>query len=254
MFEIIKNIVNETLNIYSLATLGGKVFIPFFICCVYLVLSGKKEHNRARKYFVYPSIILILIVFNPVLIHFLYKYIEVEERIVRIYWPLPMAGVIVYCVVEVFFSLKDRWKRTLLVLCAVFAMLLCSGFEHSGMSYGKAENMQKMPKGTKEVCDIIYELNLHEPADVAMTAELFFWVRQYNSSILVPTIRSEKFWYDEGVLDLDKMAQMSVENNCKYLVLNSGKAVKGSVEAHGYALKTSVEAQDSVYLIYTLEK
>ena len=63
MMNVLKNIVSETLDIYSLATLDGKLFIPFFIGCIYLLLSRKEEHDRARIYLVYPSLIILLIVY-----------------------------------------------------------------------------------------------------------------------------------------------------------------------------------------------
>lgn len=253
MLVVLKNIVSETMQIYSLATLDGKLFIPFFISCIYLLLSRKEAHDRARVYLVYPSLIIMLLLFNPVIIHLIYKYIEVEERIVRLYWPLPMDAVIVYCFVHAFNSLEGRWRKLLLSAAAVFLFLLGSGFEHSGQSFTPAHNAQKMPVGTKEVCDAIYEYNLHEPCDVIMQTDLFFWVRSYRSSIRVPYIRDIKNWYDEnGALDLDIVGSTGSENGCKYVVLNSGEPVTGEVEKYGYTELKTIPAGDDFYIIYIL--
>ena len=256
MLEIIKNITSETLTVYSAATLGGKLFIPFFICCIYLLVDRKSEHDRARAYLLYPSLILMVIVFNPVLIHFLYKYIGVEERIVRIFWPLPIGMTCVYCLVHFLSRADKRWKKLVMVLGAAFMLLLCTEFTHSGISYSRALNVEKMPKGTKEVCDAIYELNLHEPADVAMTMDLFYWVRQYNSSIRVPYIRYINYiWYtDDDVLDLNEMGIVAKYCGLQYAVINSDEAVTGSLEDYGFELIKTIEGQDSFYFIYRFAK
>ena len=254
MLEIIKNIVAETLEIYSLATLDGKLFIPFFIGCVYLLLSGKETHSRAKVCLVYPSLIILLILFNPVIIHLIYKFIGVEERIVRLYWPLPMDAVIVYCFVHALSSLEKRWKKLVLSAAAVFLLFVGTGFQHSGQSYTFARNAEKMPVGTKEVCDAIYEYSLHDPCDVIMPTELFFWVRPYRASIRTPFIRDIKNWYDEnGALDLDTVGSVGAENGCKYVVLNSGEPVTGKVEKYGYSVLTVVPAGDDSYTIYELK-
>ncbi|MDO4983069.1 MAG: hypothetical protein Q4E35_05885 [Eubacteriales bacterium] len=251
MLEIIKNITSETLTVYSAATLGGKLFIPFFICCIYLLVDRKSEHDRARAYLLYPSLILMVIIFNPVLIHFLYKYIGVEERIVRIFWPLPIGMTCVYCLVHFLSRADKRWKKLVMVLGAAFMLLLCTEFTHSGISYSRALNVEKMPKGTKEVCDAIYELNLHEPSDAVMTENLFYWVRQYNSSIRMPYIRDAKHWYTEdGRLDLDIMGKTGSEGSCKYAVLNSDEPTVGSLEDYGFELIKTIEGQDSFYFLY----
>lgn len=255
MLSILKNIVSETLEIYSLATLNGVLFVPFFICIVYLILDRNAAHDRARAYLVYPSLIIMFIIFNPVIIHLLYKYIRVEERIVRLYWPLPMSTVIAYCFVHVITALDKRWKKLLLSAAAVFLLLLGTGFTHSGQSYEPAKNAQKMPVGTKEVCTVIYESNMHEPCDVIMQPELFFWVRQYRSSIRVPYIREIKNWYTEdGALDLDIVGKTGSENGCKYVVLNTGTPFAGDVEKYGYSLFETVPAGDDAYIIYELEQ
>lgn len=253
MFSILRNIVSETLEIYSLATLDGKLFIPFFICCIYLVLSKKETHGRAKEYLVYPSLVIMLIIFNPVIIHLLYKYIGVEERIVRLYWPLPMDAVMVYCFVHFLSSMDKTWKKLVLSAAAVFLLLLGTGFDLAGQSFTPACNVQKMPAGTKEVCDAIYEYNLHEPCDVIMPTDLFFWVRSYRSSIRTPFIRDIRNWYDEnGALDLDIVGKTGSENCCKYVVLNTGEQSAGELEKYGYSELKTIPAGDDFYIIYRL--
>ena len=124
MLESLKIIFEESLSVYRLGTLDGRLFIPFVLCCAYLLLSPAEEDERARYYFVYPSLILCVFIFNPVFIHYMVKYMGDPERVVRVFWPLPIGGVIVYCVIRAFFAVKKRWKRVCVLLAAVCTLLL----------------------------------------------------------------------------------------------------------------------------------
>ena len=164
-----------------------------------------------------------------------------------------MDAVIVYCFVDALTSLKKIWKKLVLSVAAVFLLLLVSGFNLSGQSYTPAYNAQKMPLGTKEVCETIYYSNNCEPCDVMMSSDLFFWVRSYCSSIRVPFIRDLQLWYDEnGALDLDTVGKTGAENNCKYVVLSAGEQVTGNLEKYGYSEFTAIPAGDSLYIIYEI--
>ena len=96
---------------------------------------------------------------------------------------------------------------------------------------------------------------MHEPCDVIMQPELFFWVRQYRSSIRVPYIREIKKWYnDDGTLDLDIVGETGAENGCKFVVLNTGEAFSGELEKYGYSVFETVPAGDDMYIIYILDR
>lgn len=253
MLESLKIIIGETFEIYNLATLGGKLFIPFFIACVYLLLSPAEEDRRARYYLVYPSLILFVFLFNPVFIHLMYKYIAVPERIVRIFWPLPMDVLCVYCLVRVFFTLKENWKKAVALLAALMLLLLNSGGSLAGVSFGVADSPYKLPKGTKQVSDAIYELNLHENANVILPESLFYWIREYNSSIRMPYIRDMKQFYDDDkVMDLDLVGRMGLEGDCRYIVLNDSEPTRGSLEDYGYEQVIAIDGSDCHFLLYML--
>jgi len=253
MLESLNIIVGETLEIYSLATLNGKLFIPFFICLVYVLLAPAKEDDRARKYLVYPSLVLMLILFNPVFIHLLYKYIEVPERIVRMYWPLPMDLLFVYCVIRFFDFLGERWKKVLLLVMAAAMLYINTGGSHTGQSYTLAQNVEKMPKGTKQVCDSLHILNDYQDPYVMMPTDLFFWIREYNPTIRIPYIREmDEMVTEDGAMDLDMVGQTAVDGGCRFVVLNSSHRAEGDLADYGFDLALTIEGQDCQYLIYMI--
>lgn len=255
MLDSLRIIMGETFEVYKLATLDGRLFIPFFICLVYLLLSTAQEDDRARRCLVYPSLVLLFFLFNPVFIHLLYKFIEVPERIVRMYWPLPMDVIFVYCLVRLFLSFEAKWKKAVLALSMVVLLFLNSGGSIAGQSFSRAENIYKLPRGTQQVCDTLFSLGGYQPTRVMMPTDLFFWTREYNPYIQVPYVRDMDEMTDEkGNVDLDMMAQVALEGECKLVVLNSSAPSVGALEDYGFAEKTRIEAQDFQYVIYQLQE
>lgn len=254
MLDSLKIIVEETLEIYMLATLDGRLFIPFFICLVYVLVSGRKEDDRARRYLVYPAFVLLFFLFNPVFIHYIYKYIEVPERIVRMYWPLPMDMLFVYCVIRLLSGCDKRWKKAVVLGAAALMLFINAGGSKAGLSYGPAENPQKLPKGAKEISDTLFMLNDAEPPYVILPSDLFFWIREYNPYIIMPYVRDVySMEQKEGLMDLDMIGQWAIEGDCEFVVLSSSLPSRGSIEDYGFTQAATVEAQDFQYIIYQLK-
>lgn len=251
MLESLKIILDETLSVYRLGTLDGRLFIPFVICCVYLLLSPAKEDDRARQYFVYPSLILCIFIFNPVFIHYMIKIMGDPERVVRIFWPLPIGGVFVYCIIRAFYALKARWKRVVLLLAAVGMLLLVSDFNVAGISFKRAENPEKLITGAKEISDTIYAYSGEREVRVLVPKNLFFWMREYNAFLLTPYQHEAEFMYDDdGALDLDTTGQKARAAECEYVVVSGTAASTGTLEDYGYSLIADISGDDCTYYLY----
>lgn len=253
MLESLRIIIDETMEIYMLATLDGRLFIPFFLCLIYIFATGKKEDDVARRYLVYPSLVLLFFLFNPVLIHFVCKYIGVPERVVRMYWPLPMDLLFIYCLIRLLSGCRAIWKKALVLMAAVLLLYMNAGTSMAGQSYGVAENPQKLPKGTREVSDVLYSLNGGEDPYVILPSDLFFWIREYNPYIRMPYVRDVyKLEQDSSTADLDTLAEMALEGGCDFIVVTTAQQTEGDLTEHGFKEKARIEAQDFQYVIYQL--
>ena len=251
MLESLKIIFEESLSVYRLGTLDGRLFIPFVLCCAYLLLSPAEEDERARYYFVYPSLILCVFIFNPVFIHYMVKYMGDPERVVRVFWPLPIGGVIVYCVIRAFFAVKKRWKRVCVLLAAVCTLLLVTEGSHAGISFVPASNPQKLVTGAKELCDKLYVLSDGEETRVLVPKHLFFWIREYNAAIITPYSHKAEFMYGEdGMLDFDETGRKAREAQCDYVVIPAAAPPEGALDEYGYTLLTETPGDDCVYYIF----
>lgn len=251
MLESLKIILDETLSVYRLGTLDGRLFIPFMVCCIYLLLSPAKEDDRARQYFVYPSLILCLFIFNPVFIHYMIKIMGDPERVVRIFWPLPIGGVFVYCIIRAFYALKARWKRAVLLLAAVGTLFLISDLNVAGISFQRAQNYEKLIPGAKKISDTIYNNSGEREVRVMVPKNLFFWMREYNAFLLMPYQHKADFMYDDdGMLDLDTTGQKAREADCEYVVTSSSAASYGALEDYGYTLIEEIPGDSCTYYLY----
>lgn len=253
MLESLKIIIEETMSVYRLGTLGGRLFIPFAICCLYLLLSPSREDDRARQYLVYPSLILCLFIFNPVFIHYMIKIMGDPERVVRVFWPLPIGGVIVYCVVRALYALKARWKKAVLLAAMVGTLLLISDGNVAGVAFERAQNAEKLIPGAKEVSDRIYDIAYGREPRVLMPKHLFYWTREYNASLILPYQHKTEFMYDDdGVLDLDETGKKAREADCEFVVISSADESTGSLADYGYSCVTSAPGDNCEYYIYQL--
>lgn len=251
MLESLRVIMEETASVYRLGTLDGRLFIPFVICCVYLLLSPAEEDKRAREYFVYPSLVLCLFIFNPVFIHYMIKFMLDPERVVRIFWPLPIGGVIVYCVIRAFYALRGRWKRAVLLAAAVLTLLLVSDGSHAGISFSRADNPEKLIKGAKEVCDTIYNLAGEREKRVLVPKNLFFWIRGYDPFILTPYQHKAEFMYDDnGAFDSETTGEKALEAECEFIVVPGVAPEYCTLGDYGYTLAAAVPGEDCIYYIY----
>lgn len=254
MLESLRIIVEETLEVYMLATLDGRLFIPFFICLIYLFVSGKKEDDRARRYLVYPALVLLFFLFNPVFIHYVFKYIEVPERMVRIYWPLPMDMLFIYCVIRLLSDCNKYWKKGVVLVAAAVLLFINAGGSKAGLSYGPAENPLKLPKGAKEVCDILYTLDDSGAPRAIVPYDLFFWTREYNPYIRLPYAREIIRMKEKGeITDLDKIGNFALEGDCEFVVVNSAEPSEGDITDYGFTEVASISARDFNYIIYQLK-
>lgn len=253
MLESLRIIIDETMEIYMLATLDGRLFIPFFLCLIYIFATGKKEDDVARRYLVYPSFVLLFFLFNPVFIHFVYKYIGVPERVVRMYWPLPMDMLFIYCLIRILSDCRALWKKAVVLAAAVLLLYINAGANMAGQSYGVAENPQKLPKGTKEVSDMLYTLNDCQDPYVILPSDLFFWIREYNPYIRMPYVREVyRMEQKDPVVDLDALAELAAEGGCEFIVVSTAQQTKGDLTEHDFAEKARIEAKDFQYVIYQL--
>jgi len=170
---------------------------------------------------------------------------------VRMFWPLPMDMIVIYCLIRLLSGLNRTWKKAALIACTAFLFFLNANGSRPSESYGRALNIEKMPIGSKEVCDSLFILNDFQLVDAIIPTDLFFWSREYNPAIRIPYARDmDEMVTENGELDIDLVGKAAIEGNCGFVVLNASEPSVGDITDYGFEYVKSVNGRDCQYLIY----
>ena len=154
------------------------MFLVFCACLVYLFFADKER----RKTIVLPSVLLILVIFNPVLYYYVWNKLLVRVYW-RMFWILPVIPVLAYTMVHLVFSLKER-AGAIFALTACLLLVMHGGsnvYDGEETSFQTATNTYKLPQEVLAVCDQLTELE-KEPRAV-MDGTLYCGVRQYTTKV-----------------------------------------------------------------------
>ncbi len=218
----------------------GLVMIWYLAALVYLFWTEKKKANRIL--FLYLPIILLLIYFNPLFAEFMTRAAD-GEIYYRILWLLPVTIVIAYTCVRIYDRLAGR-KRYIWAGAAVALMLASGSFIYADPNFHRAENRYHVPDSVVAVCDAVRVPGREVMA--VFPAELVQYVRQYSPYVCMPYGREmlvERWLYGSELfdameaekIDLGRLAPLTREAYCHYIVLRKDKEMIGSPEAYNWA-------------------
>lgn len=214
---------------YQLYNTGGMYMALFFCGLLFLFIYKKKEEPVIL--FLYPSILLFLIIFNPVTAKVLTKFMSGEEVYWRSFWLLPIPFVLAYVPVKLTEQQSER-RMKLMVLTACTVIIIMSGrFVYTKENYSKIDNPYKIPTEVIQVCDIIEEdIKEHHTKNltprVIVPWEMVMTVRQYDANIEmlygrwggpVQALRDEMY---NGSPDIEKVVDYARVYSCEYIVFN----------------------------------
>lgn len=258
------NFFREIQEIYQLFSGSGLVMTGFAIAVCYLLYKSKNQ--LLRKYFLYPSLIVFIVVNNPITIGLLVEtgFME-QERYVRLYWLLPISVIIAYaCTMFIERVRKQRSKYIVgfLIICMMF---FSGSYIFASGNFQKATNPYKLPQKVINVTDRIVEDiekdgGKVEETRIVVPSDLSGYIRQYNGDIKLLYGRRVEYntdvdgylaeqvkdAMDEGSVDCELVATKARKSGCKYVVVEKEKKLEGELEGYGYEL---MKVQDG-YSIY----
>ena len=153
----------------------GSILLLLTICAVVILLLMEKELRRAL---IYPLILIVLVIVNPLLYHFVFR------RIIywRLFWMVPNGLLIATAVTKLLERKKCRIIGVI-VLALVCLLVVCKGNNvyKSGVLTGK-QNDHKIPQNTKAVCEALFK---YDPKpNCIMPIELAVEAREYSGEIM----------------------------------------------------------------------
>lgn len=233
------------INLFHLYAGNGTVMALYFAAWTLIVLLEKKKSHKIA--FAFSAWYLPLVILNPLVGIILDKLQILPERIVRLYWLLPVFPVIAYGLALL--SQKAEKKRhagALATAALVIGLVLVGEPMVTGDNFVKAENLYKLPDGVIQIVDMInadaaqqngdgkeeYDKTGNGDRKSVMPLELSTYARQYDGSLLMlygryPTQNDREIeaynLMGQQRIPVDRVTELAKEENCRYLVLDSEK-------------------------------
>lgn len=241
----------------------GSIVVPIGI--ILLVALAVFSHNvLIKKYVVFPSIIILVFINNPLSIKWIVESgIMILERFVRVYWLIPFAFIFAY----VFSLITTRKKNQIIRVATAVILVLIISFMGKYMftedAFMPMANLYKIPQEAIEVCEIIEEDVSKKGNDISqirtvVPPSLESYIRQYDANIKLLYGRKEnveganyiKELMVENELKVAELTRGCLEYKCSYVVVEKAIPKVGDFESGGYRILTETEH----YSIYKVKK
>ncbi len=232
----------KILNYIKMYVDGSPIMYMYLIGLVFLCFRGKDK----RRMIVYPSIILMVIIFNP----WLYGYVWIkliEYAFWRMLWMIPVLPVIGCAVVELAGVIKKEWMMYAITIAfMVVVYVTCGNIYKIDGTFKKTSNGYKLPQECVDIGHIIL-LNEEEPVVLAPKS-VYSHLRQYDGEIglvfgrdaegyILPISDSELLELNtlihEGTGDIDRFTQLIDNKGVNVVVLKQGHEF-GNMENYGF--------------------
>lgn len=250
----------------------------FVLCCLLvLVLAWKRRDvlsRGLRRYIVLPSVVLLVILLNPVVAHLLVTKYE-ETRSLRFFWLVPVTLLLAAVTVLLVDWLPRRYQKVLAAVAVPLVLVAASGGFRSLRAtwQNRFTNWYKVPEVVIQLDDWI----LSDEAGLEKTAvfptPLNLWVRQYRPEIELPYEWTKINWKsdaapelyrvieeEEDAVDLDEVNHWAVKGGYNYIVLDSMENYTGTLQDYEEVYRVDIDpAQDTnsydrEYILYRLTK
>lgn len=173
-------------GLFLIIYLGGVIYI------------ANSKSVELKQIFVWPFLIMLVSIFNPFLIEPILQWTGWQNRYDRFSWMLPAELLSAY-ILAVLIERQKRaeWRAgmTAMTVCLVF---LCGG---SATEFALDDNIYKIDDSVIEVAEMIDAASEKERPIVFYDEEMYYWIRQYDASIIAGAKRSEMETYRWMVAD-----------------------------------------------------
>lgn len=229
---------------------GNGAYIILFLISLLYVFFVEKDKNDKIKMFFWNSIILVIIIFNPI-IYKIFEPIFSGNVYWRMFWMLPI-GILIPYVATKLISEREKMIEKIIITISIIVIIILSGkcvFNKDNFSI--ATNSYKIPQEALEVAKIISE----DECDykVALVPEtIVAYIRQYDSNIILRYGRNPHTYdnepmvwnlYSGNVEEIVKDAEKRINN---YVVFRNETELIGNMEDYGYEIIGKTEK----YTIY----
>ena len=228
VLDLLKGYQSPTYFLYA----AGAAVILFAI-------FGKR---RGRLLFLYPVLLLILTVFNPFLLPYLFERVgKAEEKYPSFLIIIPVAFVLAGGITAVAFACRNKIVRAL-VLVAACGLVIVTGTPSflKFFSFELPSNYQRMNPETVRICDYIVEHSSKDLSTAAFEDELLRGeAREYTAQIAV----AEIFGSGADLTDANLLKEKLEELEPDYIVVKKDGDMPKLLEKAGASQAAYTDGQ-----------
>ena len=177
--ETMKDSIMYTVRAYRDYNETGMYMALFFCALIYLWYT---YHEREKRFmWIYPSLILMMLIWNPVIANYLWSKIFDYASAPRLYWLFPSTCIIGMAMAQMVGEKKKIIEKVF--LCIVFAavLILCGKFKYSNEYTAEAGNAYNIPQEAVDIAD--YALARTAAPKLLVPMELATCMRTYSADI-----------------------------------------------------------------------
>jgi len=190
--------------------------IVFFASAIFIMI---KEKDKVKKILFGIMPLVIIVGFLLPITRIIYVgHVDKDspETYYRILWLIPMYIVIAYAACLIIMKMKSDAIRRVVMVAAVLAIMLTGKLVYTNRYMYKAENIYHIRQDVIDICELIKPAEGEDNPRAAFPEELTWYVRQYDTHILMPygadIIEGEaKGMYWDPVYDAMKNAEVTAE-------------------------------------------
>lgn len=164
------------------------MMVLFGLYVVSVLFLGVKGGKKEKALFVYPVVIWMLTVFNPLFVNRFILAFRVETRYYRYFWMLPVAVLLVYMLVKLLNKFNKAGK-----VCVLAGIVLVCFLCRSQMRpfLEPPTNPYRINDEVVAAADIVAADKTKDSVKVAYNIFFFYEIRQYDASIKPFITRTE---------------------------------------------------------------
>ena len=148
-----KELLNEIEILYKYFNNENYIFFAIFLISIIYIFSTEKD-KKIKDFFVGYSILILIIVWNPICVYFLNKFINFGAMY-RIYYLLPNCITIAYALTKIVEKNDNFIKRIVAVLGVAVIIIFFGNNIFNEYTTVEVNNYYKLPDEVVEIANLI---------------------------------------------------------------------------------------------------
>ncbi len=162
--------------------------ILYFAVLIFILVKGKKE---LKEIFLYPALIMLFTVYNPVFPLIINKIFDINKEYYRFLWITPTLILLSTAAVYIIFREGNKKGQGIFLFIGILLILMGAGCFTFRDGYQVRENPYSVPNEVLTVSRMIRNNTDMKYPVAIMDQEMHMEIRQYDPSILLACDRTQ---------------------------------------------------------------